>query len=90
MQKLLHILGVISCAFVGMGSMTVAEAGPKIAFSSDRDGSNGDIYVMDADGSNQTNLTMTISSQDSFPAWSPDGTKIAFHSFGAGNYDIYV
>ncbi|MFN2511678.1 MAG: Ig-like domain-containing protein, partial [Pyrinomonadaceae bacterium] len=27
---------------------------------------------------------------DSFPAWSPDGTKIVFHSFRDGNFEIYV
>jgi len=38
MQKLLGILVVISCVFVGIGSMTTAEADSKIAFSSLRDG----------------------------------------------------
>jgi Tol biopolymer transport system component len=36
----------------------------------------GEIHVMNADGSNQTRLT--TSRNDNFPAWSPDGTKIAF------------
>ncbi len=41
----------------------------KIAFDSDRDG-NWEIYVMDADGSNPTNLTNNPA-EDHFPAWSP-------------------
>jgi Tol biopolymer transport system component len=39
-----------------------------------------DIWVMDADGSNQTNLTNTPDSNEGQPAWSSDGTRIAFSS----------
>ena len=37
----------------------------------------GDIWVMNADGTNQQQVT-SGSEEDNFPAWSPDGTKIAF------------
>ena len=50
----------------------------KIVFDSLRDG-NWDIYVMDADGSNQTNISNN-SSTDTGPSWSPNGSKIAFIS----------
>lgn len=36
-----------------------------------------DIWVMDADGSNQTRLTVN-EMPDYQPVWSPDGTKIVF------------
>ena len=50
----------------------------KIVFTSSRDGRG--IYVMDDDGSNVQNLTFTPRPQfDGAPAWSPDGTRIAFH-----------
>ena len=39
-----------------------------------------DIWVMDADGSNQTNLTNTPGTNEGQPAWSSDGTRIAFTS----------
>ncbi len=50
----------------------------KIAFTSTRDG-NTEIYVMDGDGSNQRRVTVNPAS-DEYPAWSPDGKKIAFVS----------
>ena len=50
----------------------------KIAFTSWREG-NGDIYVMDGDGSNQRRVTVNPA-RDEYPAWSPDGKKIAFVS----------
>jgi hypothetical protein len=52
-------------------------------------GGKADIYVMDADGSNQTGLTQRPP-DDRSPAWSPDGSRIAFHSYRDGNRDIYV
>ena len=48
-----------------------------------------DIYVINADGSGLTQLT-TNPATDFDPAWSPDGSKIAFRSQRDGNDEIYV
>jgi len=66
-------------------SITSAER--KIAFASNRDG-NWEIYVMNADGSNQTRLTYNTA-VDRQPTWSPDGSMIAFYSDRDGTCEIY-
>ncbi len=48
-----------------------------------------DIYVMNADGSDQTRLTFDLAS-DTKPAWSPDSNNIAFQSNRDGNSEIYI
>ena len=55
-----------------------ADRGTKIAFTSSRDG-NTEIYVMDGDGKNQRRVTVHPA-VDRYPAWSPNGKKIAFVS----------
>jgi len=60
----------------------------KIVFASYRDG-NHEIYVMNADGSNQTNLT-SDPANDEYPSWSPDGKRIAYCSMKKLNTDVYI
>ncbi len=48
-----------------------------------------EIWVMDADGTNWRNLTGNDSAEFQ-PAWSPDGSRIAFVSQQSGNLDIWV
>ena len=60
----------------------------KVVFSSRRDG-NWDLYVVNADGSGQRNLTRDPAF-DGLPAWSPDGRKIAFVRHRNGNDGVWV
>lgn len=60
----------------------------RIVFTSDRTGNN-DIYVMDPDGTGQTNLS-NHPADDHVGRMSPDGTKVAFRSNRDGDSEIYV
>jgi Tol biopolymer transport system component len=65
-------------ATITFAQLPPLRANGKIAFTSNRDG-NQEIYVMNNDGTGQVRLTNNPGS-DSFPAFSPDGRKIAFIS----------
>ncbi len=75
-------------AIYDVGSTGKVKTRARIVFPSARDG-NEEIYVMDADGSNQIRLTNNPALDDS-PVWSPDGRKLAFRSERGGNSDIYL
>lgn len=93
--KYLFPISIISICFLFSGCSEKI-TGPtdqrsigKIAFSSDRDDGNGEIYVMNPSGSRQIRLTHN-SAYDSWPSWSPDRKKIAFMSNRDGNEEIYI
>lgn len=78
----------VSCESVSGGGGTSSVLNNKIVFHSDRN-DNDDIYVMDADGSNQLQLTDNPE-LDRHPVISNDGTKIAFVSYRDGAINIYT
>lgn len=62
---------------------------PMIAFWSDRD-RNPEIYTMRLDGSSLKRLTTNEKAEDSYPVFSPDGSKIVFETNRTGNFEIYT
>ena len=68
--------------------------GKRIAYVPERTYPDGtlkpsNIWVMNADGTHKTNITKTPDVYEGSPAFSPDGTKIAFHSNRPGGYGIW-
>jgi Tol biopolymer transport system component len=67
----------------------VSADGERICFVSFRNNGDKDIFIMNIDGTEQTNLTNSSGSDDT-PIFTPDGQKIVFISERDGNKEIYV
>ena len=83
-------------AFTGPARSAVdLAAGGKIVFHSRLQGSNNEIFAVNANGSGLVRLTRSGAS-DSNPTWSPDGRRVAFESNRHGDRrsyhdsDVYV
>ncbi len=81
------------------GSATWSPDGKQIAFESDRHEDRwyvprGEIWAMNADGSNQHAILASDELEAAHPAWSPDSQQIAFLGgpmwHGGGHSDVYV
>ena len=83
------IVGAVLMCLLLCAAQTSAQVNGKIAFVSYKDG-NAEIYAMNPDATQQVRLTSNSADDDS-PAWSPDGTKIAFFSRRDGfDKELYV
>lgn len=63
--------------------------GARIAFTR-RVGGEGDIWIMNADGSSKVQITNTPGVDEQHTDWSPDGLKLAYRSNQGGDYNIWT
>lgn len=67
---------------------TAMGGGKWIAFNSRMDG-DADIYLMDANGNNLTQITSS-SAHDLYPSWSPDGRRIVYQTNEGEDQEIAI
>ena len=89
MERLCYSLSIfLIFTFLSVSVFAKAPETAKVVFTSRRDG-NFEIYSMNPDGSNQTNLTRHRAN-DYAPVWSPTGEQILFTSDRDGIPDLYL
>ena len=69
--------------------VAVDPAGGWMAYSSTRHSERADLYLQRVDGTSVTQLT-SDPADDAFPAFSPDGSRIAFSSTRSGTWQVYL
>ena len=82
--------GIVRAALLAQASPASAPgANGRIAFARGTAGAE-DVYAVNGNGTFPVNLTPGQPLSDVDPAFSPDGTKIAFASDRDGDYDVYT
>ena len=70
-------------------SSRLSPDGKKIVYQSYGDAKEAEIYVMDSDGGNSTNLTEAPAFGEVHPVWSPDGNFVYFTSERSGSVNFW-
>jgi len=71
------------------GSFQLAPDGKRIAFDNAGNSSNQDIWILEAGRDVTTRFTFSPT-DEYWPVWSPDGSRIAYASNPSGRFDVFV
>jgi len=81
--------GMLSASCSGITAYQPSGLPERIAFTSDRDKA-AHIFTIKPDGTDIQATSTDNRTNDGLPAWSPDGTKIAFTSSQSDKYEIWT
>jgi hypothetical protein len=82
------IVGVVAAVLAAPAQAAFPGQNGKLAYESGDDG-DWDIYVVNQDGTGKEQLTHNTV-LDREPAWSPDGSQLAFICCSAGSTEVWV
>ena len=66
---------------------SIAYTSKRLSGKEDALSTNSDIFLYNADSGNETNITLGNMGYDKYPAFSPDGSKIAYQSMERDGYE---
>lgn len=66
-------------------SADISPTGSRVVFDF-----RGDIITLPAEKGDPRNITLTTSTHEKYPSWSPDGKSIAYFSDASGEYSLHI